>query len=87
MTPGPVEEVGKVAVSFTEALKSSPIVLALTTFNILFMGFVWWSTIEERRWRENVVTMMVEQQGKSAEMLSSCVPFKELPNILNRGDK
>jgi len=84
MSPSPVEEVGKVASGFITSLKDSPAVLAFSTFNILFLAFVWWSTREERGWRENVVNMMVDQQGKAAQMLSSCVPLKDLPSFIRQ---
>jgi len=84
MSPGPAEEVGKVASTFISSMKDSPAVLAFSVFNIVFLVFVWWSTGEERDWREHVVNMMVEQQGKSATLLSACVPLKDLPEFVKR---
>lgn len=40
MNPGISEEVGKVATTTVEALKQTPMVLALVIFNILFMAMV-----------------------------------------------
>jgi hypothetical protein len=37
MTPGISEEAGKVAATTVEALKQTPMILALVIFNILFM--------------------------------------------------
>jgi hypothetical protein len=82
MSPGPVEEVGKVTTTFIGSFKDNPIVLAMTTFNILFLGFVLYSTIEERVWRERVVTMMVEQQSASAKLLFSCVPYDHIQDLI-----
>lgn len=37
MNPGPAEEISKVTTATVDALKSTPIVLALVIFNVLFM--------------------------------------------------
>jgi len=37
MNPGPVEEGGKVATSIIDSLKTSPMILALVVFNVLYM--------------------------------------------------
>ena len=79
---GSVEEAGKVATTFIGSFKDNPTVLAMTVFNILFLGFVLWSTIEERSWREQVVTMMVDQQSTSAKMLNACIPVDKIQEFL-----
>ena len=79
---GPVEEAGKVATTFIGNFRESPTILAFTTFNILFLGFVLWSTMEERGWREQVVTMMVDQQTASAKLLFSCVPYDHIQQLI-----
>jgi hypothetical protein len=38
VNPGPVEEAGKAAGSAIEALKSTPVILALVIFNVLYMA-------------------------------------------------
>jgi ABC-type uncharacterized transport system permease subunit len=56
MNPGgPAEEVGKAAGAAIEALKSTPVILALLIFNALFMvmlGFVWLKSSE--RWEREI---------------------------------
>ena len=79
---GPVEEVGKVATTFIGSFRDSPTVLAMTVFNILFLAFVLYSTVEERSWRERVVTMMVTQQADSARLLFSCVPYDHIQDLI-----
>ena len=83
MNPGSIpEEVGKVATTFIGSFRESPTVLAMSVFNILFLGFVLWSTIEERSWREQVVTMMVDQQSAAAKLLFSCVPYDHIQDLI-----
>jgi hypothetical protein len=79
---GPVEEVGKVATSFIGNFKESPTILAFSVFNILFLAFVLWSTMEERSWRERVVEMMVDQQTASSKLLFTCVPFDQIQALI-----
>ena len=79
---GAVEQAGKIANTFIGSFKDSPTVLAMTVFNILFLAFVLWSTMEERSWRERVVTMMVEQQTESSKMLFSCVPYDHIQQLI-----
>jgi hypothetical protein len=38
MNPGPIEEAGKAAGSAIDALKSTPVILALVIFNVLYMA-------------------------------------------------
>jgi hypothetical protein len=78
---GAIEEAGSTARTLFGALKDAPATLALLVFNILFVGFVWWSTIEERKWRENVVSLLVKTQGDMADKLHGCVPLGELRDL------
>ena len=59
MNPGPTEEIGSTARLLLDVLRGSPGVLALVVFNLVFIGFVWHSTNEERLLR----TKIVEQEG------------------------
>lgn len=71
MNPGVSEEVGKVATSTVDALKSTPIVLALVIFNVIFMllsGYValkisdrWNSEID--RWEKLVHACQAVKPG------------------------
>ena len=52
---GATEEVGKTAQSAIDALKSTPVILAILVFNICWMGIVGWSTHEQgQRWERMV---------------------------------
>jgi hypothetical protein len=55
MNPGAIEEGAKVAVSTVDALKQTPIVLALVIFNILFMSLsVYVSLQASARWSDEI---------------------------------
>jgi len=57
MSPGPAEEATKALGSVTEALKSTPVVLAILLFNLVFIGVIAWSSYENgRRWERMMET-------------------------------
>jgi hypothetical protein len=63
MTAG--EEVAKIAATTVEALKSTPAILALVIFNLLFMGaVVYIQKSNSDRW-QTIVELVVKQcEGK-----------------------
>jgi hypothetical protein len=56
MNPGgPAEEVGKAAGAAIEALKSTPVILALLIFNALFMLLLGYVTLKSsERWEREI---------------------------------
>jgi hypothetical protein len=70
MSPGPVEEASKVAQSVTTALASTPVVLALVVFNVIFMlmmGYI--SLTSSKRWDGEV--------ERWAQIVRSCLPQQQ----------
>ena len=47
MSPGAIEEAGETARSAIDSLKSTPVVLALVIFNVLYMGGSVWSQVKQ----------------------------------------
>ena len=62
MNPGPIDETAKGTV---EALKGSPMVLALLVFNLAFIGFLGWITMTERQEWSQIVRLIAERCGVS----------------------
>lgn len=59
MNPGPVEEASKVAVSTVEALKATPVVLAMVVLNVVLFGLIFYEThAAAERWKELVESAM-----------------------------
>ena len=83
MNPGPTEEIGNTARLLLDVLRGSPGVLALVVFNLIFVGFVWHSTNEERLLR----TKIVEQEGALSEKLLQCIPLDALSSFLEKQGK
>jgi len=77
MTPGPVEEVGKVAGNFVDAMKTQPLALALALMNIglLLLFYYIAAAISERRAHE--FDLMMAQNEKTNQLLYNCLPRGE----------
>lgn len=55
MNPGVGEEVGKIAASAIDALRSTPAVLALLVFNLIFMVILGYVSIKSsERWDKEI---------------------------------
>jgi predicted PurR-regulated permease PerM len=66
---GVTEQAAKVASSITEALKSTPVVLALVGFNVLFMFLMTYAALKSsERWEHEI--------ERWAELVKSCQSSK-----------
>jgi uncharacterized protein HemX len=73
MTPGPIEESGKVAIGIVESLKNQPMVLAIILLNALILGLVFWGIGEQRTEAAAQTRSMLTQIDRAQELLSKCV--------------
>lgn len=73
MTPGPVEEAGKVATGFMEVMKTQPLALALVLMNIALLGLFWFiiDRIDDRNASRDKIVH--EDQMQIRELLSKCI--------------
>lgn len=54
MSPGAIEEGGSTARTLIQSLASTPVILALVVFNVLYMGLSFWTQIKQGdRFTEN----------------------------------
>jgi len=73
MNPGPVEEVGKVAVGFMDSMKSQPLALALVVMNMALLVLFWLVFNEvSSHSREREKALFTEQKEVRA-LLAKCV--------------
>jgi hypothetical protein len=73
VNPGVSEEAGKVAATTVEALKQTPLVLALVIFNVLFMFLSVYAAIKMgARWDAEVERM----HALVANVMASCGPAR-----------
>lgn len=73
MTPGPIEETGKVATAVIESLKTSPAMLAILIFNILLLALVYFGGREIRSANAGIISTLLADQKAMVEMISKCV--------------
>jgi hypothetical protein len=72
MNPGIAEEASKVAATTVEALKQTPMILALVIFNVLFIGAMIYVSIKTgERWDHEI--------ERWAELAKSCQGLKTSP--------
>jgi hypothetical protein len=76
MSPGPVEESGKVASALVDSLKTSPITLALVVFNLVFVIVVYLGARDVRTSFDKTTTTLLAQQEKMEQMLFNCTPIE-----------
>ena len=81
MNPGMVEEGAKVATSTIDALKSTPVILFVLLFNVMFMGLITWVTLSGRDLQAQLITKDKDLVSKSMEMLSQCVNPEALKRL------
>lgn len=71
MNPGVTEEVAKVATTTVEALRQTPLILALVVFNVIFMlAMVYISVRSSSRWDGELERM----HALVAKVMTSCGP-------------
>ncbi|PWT78225.1 MAG: hypothetical protein C5B60_01555 [Chloroflexi bacterium] len=63
MNPGPTEEVGKVATSIVESLKTQPLMLVVMLFNIIFLAVIYFGVTAQRQQTHEVMKMLLERCG------------------------
>ena len=79
MAPGVTDEAGKTARTVVDALKTTPAVLALVVFNVLFIGTIAWVQHQNgQRW-ERLMTQTLESCGVTHKLQSDESRSHELP--------
>jgi hypothetical protein len=73
VNPGPVEEVGKVAGGFMDAMKGQPLALALVVMNIALLALFWWIGKTVAATREREIGLLYADQKEIRELLGRCV--------------
>jgi hypothetical protein len=74
MNPGgPVEEAGKVASGFMDAMKSQPVMLGLVVMNLAMVAMLWYTLRFAADARKTEFEMIFMQQREVQQLLSSCI--------------
>jgi hypothetical protein len=73
MNPGVTETVGDTAKSAIDALKSTPVILALVIFNALYMALGAWQNLKDTDTRSELLKTWSAEHMRTSELLSRCV--------------
>ena len=78
MNPGPVDDAGKVASGFMEAMKSQPIMLGLVIMNLAMVAMLWYALRFAAEARKSELGMIFTQQREVQQLLAAgcAVPEK-----------
>jgi hypothetical protein len=69
MTPGPLDDAGKVATGIVDALKAQPAVLALTLANFALLGFMFYALSGAAASREVIIRQVLDNAAAIHAML------------------
>ena len=70
---GAIEETGKVAIGIVDALKSTPMSIAMILTNITLLVFMFYSQIQFYNQRQELSKIWIEDNAKTRDLLSKCV--------------
>ena len=73
MSPGPIEEAGKVAGGVVASLGTQPAVLALIVANIAMLVFIFYALSVGANFRDQMLKAQFEYQHKVSDLLARCV--------------
>lgn len=69
-----LNEGGKAAHTFFEALKNEPLVLALCVMNVLLLGYLYYQGVVAHDERKTEMAMLYENRTEMAKLLFQCTP-------------
>ena len=61
MSPGPIEEGGKLATGVIEALKNQPVMLVLILMNLIFLGAIYFGVQSQRSQTHELVKLLIDK--------------------------
>lgn len=79
MNPGPVEEAGKVAGGFLDAMKSQPIMLGLVVMNLAMVVMLYVVIRFAQDQRRTEFEMIFTGQREVQQLLSTCIVPQSVP--------
>ena len=72
MSPGITEEAGLSARSAIDALKSTPVILSLVIFNVIYMGLGAWQGVADRERQTEMIKVWATEHKNTAQLLAQC---------------
>lgn len=69
-----LEEGGRAARTFMEAMKEQPLSLALVVMNFALIGFLYYTGVVAHEDRQTEMKMLYENRSEMAKLLYQCTP-------------
>ena len=73
MNPGAIEETGKVAIGIVDALKSTPMSIAMILTNIMLLVFLFYSQTQFFNQRQELSKHFLDSEREVRNLLAKCV--------------
>jgi hypothetical protein len=77
-----VEETGRVARSFFDALKDQPLSIALVVMNFVLLGFLFYSGATTASARQETVKLIIAWQERTDTLMANCVSKDVLESVV-----
>ena len=71
-----LEEGGKAARTYMEALNDQPVSLALVVMNVMLLGLLYYNGITAANERHAEMALLYENRKFVGQLLANCVPYK-----------
>jgi hypothetical protein len=84
MNPGAIEEGSKTINSVVDALKSTPMTLALVLANFALLAFLFWNNHEILDQRRRITEVIAKQNQDVNKQLAECVPADIVRELLGK---
>jgi hypothetical protein len=78
----PIEEAGKTARSFFDALKDQPLSIALVIMNFLLIVYLFYSGSTVTSQRQDTTKMIIGWQERTDQLMASCVSKEVLEAVV-----
>ena len=69
-----IEEGGRAARTFMEAMKEQPLALALVVMNLCLLGFLYYGAVVATNERHLEMMLLYQNRSEMAQLLYQCVP-------------
>ncbi len=79
---GPIDEAGKAANTFLDALKGQPLSLALVVMNVALLLLVFWTANQQSESRKEMATLILQRQAETELLLSKCIDADTIKKML-----
>ena len=72
MSPGMSEDAAATARSAIDALKSTPVILSLVIFNVIYMGLNAWQAVADSTRKTELLKVWATEHKETTKLLAAC---------------